>query len=54
MYRLCEIGYVVLRETWRVLKDDERLLVVAPNQRGRWAYMESTSFGPIPRAGSAG
>ncbi|MDE3106511.1 MAG: class I SAM-dependent methyltransferase, partial [Acidobacteriota bacterium] len=31
-----------LREAWRVLKDDGRLIVVAPNRRGLWAYAEST------------
>jgi len=35
----------LLREVWRVLKDDGRLVVVAPNRRGMWAYMESTPFG---------
>lgn len=35
----------LLREIWRVLKDDGRLLVVAPNRRGMWAYVESTPFG---------
>ena len=35
----------LLRETWRVLKDDGRLLVVAPNRSGMWAYLESTPFG---------
>ena len=35
----------LLREVWRVLKDDGRLLVVAPNRRGMWAYVESTPFG---------
>ncbi len=35
----------MLRETWRVLKDDGRLLVVAPNRSGMWAYWESTPFG---------
>src|SRR6201985_1350985 len=35
----------LLREIWRVLKDDGRLLVVAPNRRGAWAYVESTPFG---------
>src|SRR3954471_14928106 len=35
----------LLRETWRVLKDDGRLLVVAPNRAGMWAYGESTPFG---------
>jgi SAM-dependent methyltransferase len=35
----------LLREIWRVLKDDGRLLVVAPNRMGIWAQMESTPFG---------
>ncbi|MDR3536015.1 MAG: methyltransferase domain-containing protein [Acetobacteraceae bacterium] len=35
----------LLREAWRVLKDDGRLLVVAPNRSGMWAYWESTPFG---------
>ena len=35
----------MLRETWRVLKDDGRLLVVAPNRAGMWAYVEQTPFG---------
>ncbi len=35
----------LLRELWRVLKDDGRLLIVAPNRSGPWAYLESTPFG---------
>ncbi len=35
----------MLREVWRVLKDDGRLMVVAPNRVGLWAQMESTPFG---------
>ena len=35
----------LLREVWRVLKDDGRLLVVAPNRRGLWAHAEHTPFG---------
>jgi SAM-dependent methyltransferase len=35
----------LLREVWRVLKDDGSLLVVAPNRRGMWAHVESTPFG---------
>ena len=35
----------MLREAWRVLKDDGRLLVVAPNRAGLWAHAESTPFG---------
>ncbi len=35
----------MLREVWRVLKDDGRLLVVAPNRVGLWAQVERTPFG---------
>ncbi|MBV9756052.1 MAG: methyltransferase domain-containing protein [Alphaproteobacteria bacterium] len=35
----------LLREVWRVLRDDGRLLVVAPNRAGVWALVESTPFG---------
>ncbi len=35
----------LLREVWRVLKDDGRLLVVAPNRVGMWAQSERTPFG---------
>lgn len=35
----------LLRELWRVLKDDGTLLVVTPNRRGLWAHLESTPFG---------
>lgn len=35
----------LLREIWRVLKDDGALLVVAPNRRGLWAHVETTPFG---------
>ena len=35
----------LLREVWRVLRDDGRLLIVAPNRRGMWAHVEATPFG---------
>jgi SAM-dependent methyltransferase len=35
----------MLREAWRVLKDDGRLLVVVPNRLGIWAHRETTPFG---------
>ena len=35
----------MLREAWRVLKDDGRLIVVAPNRLGMWAHVEATPFG---------
>lgn len=35
----------VLRELWRVLSPEGRLLIVAANRRGLWAQRESTPFG---------
>ena len=35
----------LLREVWRVLKDDGRVLVIVPNRRGMWAHVDSTPFG---------
>ena len=38
-------GPRLLRNVWRVLKDDGRLLLVVPNRRGMWAHLENTPFG---------
>jgi SAM-dependent methyltransferase len=35
----------MLREAWRLLKDDGRMIVIVPNRRGLWAYVEGTPFG---------
>jgi SAM-dependent methyltransferase len=35
----------LLREVWRVLKDDGRVIAVVPNRRGGWAHVERTPFG---------
>lgn len=35
----------MLREIWRVMADNGRLLVVAPNRRGIWSRTERTPFG---------
>lgn len=35
----------LLRELWRVLRDNGRLLLVVPNRRGMWAHVENTPFG---------
>jgi SAM-dependent methyltransferase len=35
----------ILREVWRLLKDDGRVIIAVPNRRGVWAYAESTPFG---------
>lgn len=58
-YRAEEIDYVVmvhdlefaedpdvyLKECWRVLKGEGRLLIVIPNRSGRWARQDNTPFG---------
>jgi SAM-dependent methyltransferase len=35
----------LLREMWRVLKPEGRLLLVVPNRRGVWARLDTTPFG---------
>jgi SAM-dependent methyltransferase len=35
----------LLREVWRVLNDDGRLMLVVPNRVGMWAHMDRTPFG---------
>jgi SAM-dependent methyltransferase len=35
----------LLRELWRVLAPNGRLLIVVPNRRGLWARVDSTPFG---------
>lgn len=35
----------MLRETWRVLSDNGRVLIVVPNRRGIWARVDATPFG---------
>jgi SAM-dependent methyltransferase len=40
-----EARHAYLREIWRVLMPQGRLIVVLPNRRGAWARFESTPFG---------
>jgi SAM-dependent methyltransferase len=35
----------LLREIWRVLTPEGRLLIIAPNRRGVWARFDRTPFG---------
>jgi SAM-dependent methyltransferase len=36
---------LLLREVWRVLTPQGRLLAVVPNRRGLWAHIDATPFG---------
>jgi SAM-dependent methyltransferase len=38
-------GGALLREIWRVLTPEGRLLLVVPNRRGVWARLDTTPFG---------
>lgn len=40
----CEPIRALMREAWRLLADDGRLIVVVPNRRGIWARFERTPF----------
>jgi SAM-dependent methyltransferase len=40
-----EAAHGLLRECWRVLRDDGRLLVIVPNRLGSWALFDHTPFG---------
>ena len=42
---LCESARPLLREIWRVLSPEGRLLLVVPNRRGVWARFDTTPFG---------
>lgn len=49
----CQSERPLLREMWRVLAPEGRLLLIVPNRRGVWARMDSTPFGhgrPYSRA----
>nr|WP_010512836.1 methyltransferase domain-containing protein [Komagataeibacter oboediens] len=35
----------LLRQVWKVLKDDGRLLLVVPNRAGLWAHADNSPFG---------
>lgn len=38
-------AHAMLREVWRILADDGRLVVVTPNRRNIWARIDRTPFG---------
>lgn len=40
-----ENARLMLREIWRVMKPEGRLLLVVPNRRGVWARLDTTPFG---------
>ncbi len=41
----CGATSAFMREIWRVLTPEGRLLIVVPNRRGMWARAEATPFG---------
>ena len=40
-----EARHAYLREIWRILMPQGRVIIVVPNRRGAWAQLESTPFG---------
>jgi len=40
-----EHGRQLLREIWRVLSPEGRLMLIVPNRRGLWARLDNTPFG---------
>lgn len=40
-----ENARILLREIWRVIRPEGRLILVVPNRRGIWARVETTPFG---------
>jgi SAM-dependent methyltransferase len=45
MLEWSEHPHALLREIWRVLAPNGRIVVAVPNRRGLWARMDSTPFG---------
>jgi SAM-dependent methyltransferase len=41
----CGLSRPLLREFWRVLTPEGRLMLVVPNRRGLWARVDATPFG---------
>ncbi len=42
---MCEATADTLREIWRVLSPEGRILLIVPNRRGVWARLDTTPFG---------
>jgi len=42
---VAERGRPLLRELWRVLAPEGRMILIAPNRRGLWARFDTTPFG---------
>lgn len=45
MLEWSEHPHALLREIWRVLAPDGRVVIVVPNRRGLWARLDTTPFG---------
>jgi SAM-dependent methyltransferase len=41
----CEASHALLRDVWRVLAPQGRVLLIVPNRRGVWARLDTTPFG---------
>lgn len=42
---MSEAAHTLLREIWRVLSPEGKLLVIVPNRRGIWSRFDTTPFG---------
>ncbi len=42
---VAEHARTLMRELWRVLKPEGRLILIVPNRRGVWARLDTTPFG---------
>jgi len=40
-----DVPHTLMREVWRVLDDEGRLIIVVPNRRSLWARLDLTPFG---------
>lgn len=45
MLEMSPVPQTLLREAWRVLAPEGRLIAVVPNRRGLWARLDTTPFG---------
>lgn len=41
----CQQPHILMREIWRILAPEGRILVIVPNRRGVWSRWDTTPFG---------